>query len=330
MAIVSKIMHTRDVDPYRNLALEEYLLDHVGQEEMIFYLWQNQNTVVIGKNQNPWKECRPDLLESEGGKLVRRITGGGAVFHDLGNLNFSFVTSRAIYDFKKQLGVILHAVQKLGIPAVFSGRNDLTVDGKKFSGNAFYLRSHTALHHGTLLFAADLDKLTRYLQVAHDKIRSKGIDSVRARVVNLSTYLPDLRVDAIVAALAQSFDEIYRTPFLLNENDIERPAVDKLTARYKSWEWTFGEAPEFDIEMEKRFAWGGIHLCLQLENARVKKGYVYSDAMDTTFIERIPAVLAGVPFKSADLAQAVRTLAVDEEKGALVEDIAGWLHKKGF
>lgn len=330
MAIVSKYIRTCGMDPYRNLAVEEYLLERVGQEEMIFYLWQNPNTVVIGKNQNPWKECRPDLLQSEGGKLARRITGGGAVFHDTGNLNFSFITSRALYDFKKQLQVIVSALQQLGIPATFSGRNDITADGRKFSGNAFCLRARSALHHGTILFAADIDKLTRYLQVAHDKIRSKGIDSVRSRVVNLREYRPDLDADSIGEALQRSFAEIYGAPQKLDANELDQAAIDNLRDRYGSWAWIFGEAPEFDIEMEKRFAWGGIHLCLQLENARVKKGYVYSDAMDTAIIEQIPDVLAGVPFRSSELAQAVLRLAIDDDKKSVVEEIAGWLHKKGF
>ncbi len=173
------------VDPYANLALEEYLLTHIPDETVIPYLWQNQNTVVIGKNQNAWKECRFTDLEADQGHLARRLSGGGAVFHDLGNLNFTFLAHKEDYSVPKQLDVILEAVRSLGISAEKTGRNDVTADGRKFSGNAFYSNGVTEYHHGTLMVDVDKEKLSRYLNVSPKKLQSKGVDSVRSRVVNL-------------------------------------------------------------------------------------------------------------------------------------------------
>jgi lipoate-protein ligase A len=201
----TEIIHTKTLDPWWNLAVEEYLLYNLEKDKCVLYLWQNQNTVVIGRNQNAWRECRTKLLEEEGGRLARRLSGGGAVFHDTGNLNFTFLVNRGDYNLEKQVGVILSAVKKVGIAAEMTGRNDMTVDGKKFSGNAFCFRKFNAYHHGTILVSADIGKLTRYLQVSTEKIRSKGIESVQSRVTNLAEYNPDLTIEEISAALTPSF-----------------------------------------------------------------------------------------------------------------------------
>ena len=177
-------------NPYENLALEEMLLTHVPKESCILYLWQNQKTVVIGKNQNAWKECRFQELEADGGHLARRLSGGGAVFHDLGNLNFTFLIPSSDYDLSKQMSVILEAVRSLGIDAQKSGRNDVTVDGKKFSGNAFCQKGGNSYHHGTLMLRVDTQKVARYLNVSEKKLRSKGVSSVTSRVCNLCDFIP--------------------------------------------------------------------------------------------------------------------------------------------
>ena len=172
-------------DPYRNLALERYLTETVPEDACVLYLWQNQNTVVIGRNQNAWKECRTGLLEQEGGVLARRLSGGGAVFHDLGNLNFTFSVTEENYDLRRQQQLILTACRLLGLRAELSGRNDLLAEGRKFSGNSFYAHNGRAFHNGTLLVDADMTKMGRYLSPSTAKIASKGVDSVRSRVVNL-------------------------------------------------------------------------------------------------------------------------------------------------
>lgn len=187
---MNRFIVAQSKDPYKNLALEAWLFEN-GRQDVWLYLWQNQHTVVIGRNQNAWKECRLSALEADGGKLARRGSGGGAVYHDVGNLNFTFILPRDVYDLRRQLGVILAAMERLGIPARFTGRNDLvTQDGAKFSGNAFQFSAHTALHHGTILVAADMGALSQYLAPSKAKLAAKGVDSVRSRVCNLNTLRP--------------------------------------------------------------------------------------------------------------------------------------------
>lgn len=326
------VLQTKTYDPWWNLAVEEYLLDRVEQNECILYLWQNQNTVVIGKNQNPWKECRTELLEKEGGKLARRLSGGGAVFHDLGNLNFTFILNRENYNLEKQVKVILSAVNSLGIAAEMSGRNDLTVEGRKFSGNAFCFRKNNAYHHGTILISADMSKLSRYLQVPQEKMRSKGVESVRSRVVNLDQYVPGLTVNEVSKALIDAFADIYQNDpvILFSVDNMEHDSLQKLYEKYSSWEWRYGEAPKFDMELTARFAWGGVDIGLHLERGRVKEAAVYSDSMDEEFIGMLPQVLSGSSFSSKDLSERIRSLDANGERCTMINDIADWLMNKEF
>ena len=197
------------VNPYKNLAVEEYLLLHCEDKECILYLWQNQNTVVIGRNQNAWKECKVTKLEEENGYLARRLSGGGAVYHDLGNLNFTFLVNKDEYSLEKQLQVIINAMGRLGLKVEKSGRNDILIDGKKFSGNAFYEQEKHCYHHGTIMVDVNKEILSRYLTVSKDKLKSKGVDSVKSRVTNLREYLPKLTLEELKKALRESFEEVY-------------------------------------------------------------------------------------------------------------------------
>ena len=178
-------------NPYVNLAAEELLTMNGGPDEVILYLWQNANTVVIGKNQNPWRECKVEAMEENGAHLARRLSGGGAVYHDLGNLNFTIIAPQDLYSVPKQNQVILQAVEDLGIHAEVTGRNDLTIDGAKFSGHAYYSSHGRCYHHGTLMMDVNFDDLSNYLQVSTAKLKSHGVQSVRSRVTNLSTYRPE-------------------------------------------------------------------------------------------------------------------------------------------
>lgn len=332
MLMNTRIVITSNLDPWRNLAMEEYLLNNVNSNECILYLWQNQNTVVIGKNQNAWKECRTELLEQEGGKLARRSSGGGSVFHDIGNLNFSFLVDRQFYDVDRQLEVILKAVESLGIKAIFSGRNDLTVDDRKISGNAFCFRKKSALHHGTILISADMEKMTRYLQVPKEKIKSKGIESVRSRVVNLSEYNEKLDIPTMIDKLIDSFKEIYgyTNNITYEEEGIDQTMLNELHDKYRSWEWRFGETPKFDVELDTRFSWGGIHIGLRLEHGKIEKVFVYSDAMDESFIEMIPGILEGHLFHSKILSEAILKADIGPDRKNMIQDIGDWIKNKGF
>jgi len=329
--IKTKIVISTSFDPWHNLALEEYLLRNVEENQVILYLWQNQNTVVIGRNQNAWKECRCSQLELDGGKLVRRLSGGGAVFHDLGNLNFTFITDRYLYDLEKQLRVILEAVKKRNIKAEFSGRNDLTVEGRKFSGNAFYFEQNKAYHHGTILINVDIHKLSVYLQVSKEKITSKGVDSVQARVGNLSLFQPNITVETMKGALKESFQELYGrvtdSPIIVSESTFD---LQKLYQKYSSWEWNYGKTPCFDLILETRFPWGGIELGLSLKNGLIGEALIYSDAMNSHLIEQMALVLINKPLQVEHMACAISQLEGASEDKIIINDLVTWLLSKSL
>jgi len=302
-------------DPYFNLAVEEKLMEMIRPGDAALYLWQNENTVVIGRNQNAWKECRCELLEREGGRLARRGSGGGAVFHDLGNLNFTFAASPDVYDLERQLGVVVDALNELGIAAQFSGRNDiLTADGRKFSGNAFRHTKTCSMQHGTLLVNVDMDKLGRYLNPSKAKMRAKGVDSVRARVCNLSEFREDLTIDMLKDSLVRSFLAEYGEAELLDQKNFD---VEALRARNASWAWNYGETPAFDVQLETRFPWGGVEIMLKLKGGSVAEAKVFSDAMDENISGKIENLLTGRPYGPA--------LAAILRSDPALADVAEWL-----
>ena len=319
-----------DGDPHRTLALEEYMLEHVGADEVVLYMYTHADTVVIGRNQNAWAECRHEQLHQDGGKLARRVSGGGAVFHDVKNLNFSFVVSQEHYDLRRQLKVILNAVRRFGIDAEFSGRNDILADGRKFSGNAFCHRKGNAFHHGTIMIDTDVDKLAKYLAVSKDKIQSKGIASVRSRVVNLSELNPGITKDAMERALIECFEEEYGKAEPYPVTPAVTAAVEELAQRNSSWEWLFGQSPSFDITISTRFDWGGFELNLELKDGFVKQAKIYSDAMDADLIEQIAARLHGCAFRADALADALEGLAQTDAQRQVVGDISAYLLEKGY
>lgn len=302
-------------DPHYNLAVEQYLLESVKEGQCILYLWQNANTVVIGRNQNPWKECKTTLLEEEGGHLARRLSGGGAVYHDLGNLNFTFLVPQADYDLDRQLEVIRQAAALLGIKAEKTGRNDVTADGRKFSGNAFYKNGRQAYHHGTLLVDVDMSRMSRYLSPSKAKLQSKGVDSVRSRVVNLKELNPELTVDSLADALAQAFVNVYGgTLHTISKESLDSEAIEKLAQRNRSWEWNYGAKVAFTCSCEERFPWGGIEVSLQVDNGVIQQSKVYSDAMEWQIASALENALNGSRFTREDLE--LRITAADTDVNA--------------
>lgn len=289
-------------DPYYNLAVEEHLLETVPEGACILYLWQNQNTVVIGQNQNAWRECRTALLKEEGGKLARRLSGGGAVFHDLGNLNFTFLVPSEDYDLDKQFGVIEMACHLLGIPAERSGRNDVLSEGRKFSGNAFYRGKRTSYHHGTLLVNVDMEKLGRYLSPSKAKLQAKGVSSVRSRVVNLVELCPELTIPKLKEKLAQAFSQVYGLPVeVMTAASLDADAVEALRKRNAQWEWNYGKKLPFTLTCEGRFPWGGVEIGFMVESGVIQSVKVYSDAMDETLPSRLEKALTGRRMTISDL-----------------------------
>lgn len=219
-----KIVRGDGFNPYYNLAQEEYLTTTVNKGELIIYLWQNKHTIVIGRNQNAWQECHVEKFIQDGGKIARRLSGGGAVYHDLGNLNFTFCVRKEDYDIDRQLSVILTAVQALGIKAEKTGRNDITIEQKKFSGNAFYKQGDFCYHHGTLLLSVDSEQMLKFLNVDKAKLQSKGVDSVKSRVINLKEYNANITVESMCKQIKISAEKIYNCSAV----DYVINSVDKL------------------------------------------------------------------------------------------------------
>lgn len=312
----ARIIMTGETNPHRNLAVEEALLRSVRPGEATLFLWQNKQTVVIGAGQNAWRECDTALLEKEGGTLARRSSGGGAVYHDLGNLNFSFLLPRADYDLARQLGVVMEAVRSLGVGAKASGRNDLTVDGRKFSGNAFRLLKEGALHHGTLLVSADMAMVGRYLNVDPLKLQAKGVASVKSRVVNLSESRP-LTIGETAQAMKGAFRRAYGPCGEVRAEDMALPLLKELLPKYESWAWNYGQSPAGDWHVEKRFPWGGVELFAHVEKGRMRDVRAYTDAMDETLGERLKSTLKGCPFDAKEMAARAEALGLS--------DVAAWL-----
>lgn len=325
---IPKIFRSDSTDPWFNLAAEEHLLLNAHRDEITLYLWQNQTTVVIGRNQNPWKECNCIQLESEGGKLARRPSGGGAVYHDLGNLNFTVITDKQRYDFKRQVEIIARAIRKLDVPVEFSGRNDLLVEGKKIAGNAYYHGDHAVLHHGCILIEADFEKLSRYLRVSSEKIAAKGISSVRSRVGNLSEFSPGLTPPRLAELIIESFQDIHGKTESVTAVGSPAATLGPLYKKYASWEWRYGKTPDFDIALQKRFAWGEIDLRLKLKSARIVEAFIYSDAMNSRLIQEIARSLRDKPFSGPALASAVKGLETDTDEQSLIIELSDWLFEK--
>ncbi len=317
-----RIYITKTTDPYINLANENRILSDAAENDTILFLWQNANTVVIGKNQNAWKECRTQLMKDDGIHLSRRPTGGGAVFHDLGNINFSFIMGNGVYNVEKQVATVISALRGLGVEAEFSGRNDIVIRGKKISGNAFMVEKNASLHHGTLLLCSDLGKLAQYLEVSKEKIISKGIDSVASRVCNIGDVHEGITRDMLFEAMSNAFIEEYGECQICDIAGL-LPGAEDMHKKLSSWEWIYGHSPKFDIILEKRFDWGGLELCLMLENGMIKNIKVYSDAMDTDIIDYISHILKDVAFDTTHMANRLlegnTAFAMNE-----LSDIASW------
>ena len=323
-----QIYRTDSTDPHRNLAVEQYLLETVPEDTCILYLWQNRRTVVIGRNQNAWKECRTTALEADGGFLARRLSGGGAVFHDMGNLNFTFLVNKPDYDLSRQMGVIVEACRQLGIPAERSGRNDVLCEGRKFSGNAFYEHGGKSYHHGTLLVDVDMAAMSRYLNPSAAKLEAKGVASVRSRVVNLRELKPELTIDEMARRMEDAFQAVCGlTARRMEEDAFDRAYVDSLAQRNASWEWLYGRELDCTLRCGDRFAWGEVEICLHVEGGIVAQAAVYTDAMDWALAPAVRGALAGRRFRLEDMWQGICDAGLEE---AVREDLCRLLARQNL
>jgi len=320
-------IRAKDSCPYANQALEKHLLELVQEDELILYLWQNRNTVVIGKNQNAWQECKVAELEADGGFLARRISGGGAVYHDLGNLNFTFLCRAEHYDVGRNLRIIVRALESLGIRAEISGRNDVTVEGRKISGNAFY-EGRACFHHGTLLIGVDKERMSRYLQASARKLASKGVSSVRSRVANLQEFCPGLNTgrmaEALIAALGA---ECGQSPESLLPGELDQARLQQLEAEFADADWRLGRPIPCQITLSERFSWGEVELRLQAQGKKLSRVQLFTDALHSGLSELVEAALAGLPLSSREIAPALRQLDGPRQE---LEDLAALVEAEGF
>jgi lipoate-protein ligase A len=306
------------------LAVEEYLTANIKPGQIILYLWQNKNTVVIGSNQNPWKECDVEKIREHNVKLARRLSGGGAVYHDKGNLNFTFIAENNLFDIEKNLTVIINAVNSFGLKAEFSGRNDILIDNKKFSGNAYYSGDNASYHHGTILIDSDIFKLSEFLTPSKQKINSKGIDSVKSRVINLNNLSEKISVKSMKEKIIKSFIEQYGkidSVTELKEGFYDSEDFKEMHRKYSSWKWIYGESPSFEAVHSRRFGWGEIEIGLNLIDGQITDLKIYSDSLVTTFINKLTKALQGVRYESEDIKKAIDCIDSSINEKEIFKDI---------
>ncbi len=296
-------------DPYFNLALEQHIFDNRDRRHEYFMLWRNDNAVIVGKHQNTAAEVNAAFVREKGIRVVRRLSGGGAVYHDLGNLNFTFIVNGT----GPQLNIALfcepvrQALAGLGVQAELSGRNDLTIDGAKFSGNAQYVKQGRVMHHGTILYDSDLAMVGRVLTVPKDKIESKGLQSVRSRVTNIKPYMAD---DLPIAAFADRLREcMFReNPMVrldLTEEDLA--AARRLQKeRYETWEWNYGASPACSIRKERRIeGCGRLEVSLDVAEGLITVFTVHGDYFGNGDPADIAALLTGKRLEETALREAL-------------------------
>ena len=288
-------------NPHLNLAVESSLLDEGDPEVVIMFLWKNQQTVVYGYNQNPFTECNVELLLAEGGNIARRRTGGGAVYHDLGNLNFSFVANKKHYDVAKQMNVIKTALRYFGLDAEVSGRNDILFEGRKFSGNAFGFYKDRRLHHGTILIKTDGEKLAKYLKVNPAKLQKHGVKSVASRIINLSE-VADITSDSIIPYLSQAFEEVYESKAeIIDFNSLLTAKVLKTRDLFSSDDYLFGKWRNFHAKKSAQFSWGLVEIDIKVneEKGIIESVSIASDGLEPDLIEDTERFLTGASIKKA-------------------------------
>lgn len=296
-------------DPWFNLATEDWLFRNFEENHHVLFLWRNKPCIVIGRYQNPWNECDLQAMEHDGVILARRQSGGGAVYHDLGNTNFTFMSPRGEYDKDRNFSIIIKALGRFGVTAVQSGRNDLLVEERKVSGSAFRMATKKAFHHGTLLINADMGKLPGYLTPDKQKLQSKGVRSVASRVANLTEFNSDITHESLSKAIIETFFETYGQRCEPEELTLERLSKERSLyetyTKYSDWEWRFGSTPRFAHPIEKRFPWGKVTMDLEVHDARIKHVQIFSDAISVELIEFLQAHLPGLSYNPAEIRKAL-------------------------
>ena len=299
-------------DAYRNLALEEYVLRHKPTAEDCLLFYVNAPSIIIGRNQNTVEEINTAVVDARGIRVVRRISGGGAVYHDLGNLNFSFITPYAAERFNRYDAFtrpVIDVLRALGVPAELGGRNDILAAGRKISGNAQFTTLQRMFSHGTLLFDSNLDDVTAALNPKPGKVESKGVKSIRSRVANISEFLREpLTVDELRERILERISgtrDRARIPTLAL-TDADHRAVDELVAaKYGTWAWNFGENPPSDVQRARRFPAGEIDVRLGVAHGHLAAVRIFGDFMGRADVRELEARLTGVAYDRAAIAESL-------------------------
>eukprot|EP01071_Lankesteria_metandrocarpae_P009108 Lankesteria_metandrocarpae@DN5136_c1_g1_i1.p1 len=320
-----------------NLGFEHYLFEDAKIQAPLLFLWRNTKTIVIGHNQNPWRECDLQKMKDANVTLARRFSGGGAVYQDMGNTCFTFIFPEGHSTVNRNNDIVLDAIKhKYGIHGAMTGRNDLTVEGKKFSGFAAKLRSGRWLQHGTLMRDVDIDALQKYLTPDNSKLQSKGVKSVGARVVNLKSLNNTVTHDGIVEAISNGFRKEFIIPTgeyvpteYVDENSGSREKVQQYFDNLSDWAWRFGQTPRFSHRLETRFSWGGLEILVDIQSALITDVTTYSDCMSLKVPHLIDSALKGQPYGAEHARKNVQATAamaeVTEEEAAQLRDVAEWL-----
>ncbi len=325
-----RILKSAVTNPWFNLATEDWIFQALDPDSHTLFLWRNSETVVIGRSQNPWVECKTDKMEEDDIFLAQRQSGGGAVFHDLGNTNFTFLSPKDDYDQTANFTIIINALKRLGIDAELSGRNDMQVGDKKISGSAFKHAIDRSFHHGTLLVNADMQKLGDYLNPHPLKLQAKGIKSVRSRVANLIEFNDSINHEVLSDAIIEAFGEHYGQTVAVEELDeaslAEQPTLNKYYQQMADWEWRFGKTPQFSHRIETRFDWGLIDLHMDVKQAVIEEVVIFSDALNVELIELLKEALTDIKYNRNEVKAKLDELSkAHPNLTAQIDDFCLWL-----
>ncbi|MFA9423050.1 MAG: lipoate--protein ligase [Sedimentibacter sp.] len=321
-----KFIENNSLDPHYNLAFEEYIFKNLNSKEDFVLLWRNGPAIIVGKNQNTVEEINMDFVKENNIEVVRRITGGGAVYHDNGNLNFSFIVKaddNEKIDFKTYNVPIINALEKIGVKCDLSGRNDLVIDGKKFSGIAQSISKGRVLNHGTLLFDSQLDVLSKALNVKRDKIESKGIKSVSSRVTNIKAYVKeDVDVLEFKNLLLKNIFDYFNEPIEIYElTEEDRENIQKMVdERYGTWEWNFGRSPNFNYKGYSRLAGGCVETWLQVENGLIDNCKIYGDFFGKGDIKLLEEKLEGLKYDFDEVEKILENFPIEDFLGRITKE----------
>lgn len=314
-------------DPRINLALEEYVLEKFGENDTYLLFYINEPSIIVGRNQNSVEEINTDYVDEKDIKVVRRLSGGGAVYHDEGNLNFSFITKddgESFHDFEKFTQPVVEALNHLGVPAELIGRNDLEVEGRKISGNAMFATRGRMFSHGTLMLDSEIEHVVSALNVQKEKIESRGIKSIKSRVANIAEYLDDnitmTEFKDLILTYIFDVEDVEDVPrFELTDEDWER--IHEISVnRYQKWEWNFGKSPSFNVKQSHKFPSGLLDVRLDVNKGIIENCTIYGDFFGVGDVRNLENTLTGVRYERKKIEEALTNIDVPHYLGKITKE----------